>query len=309
MSGERNVNDKVTTLSEFQYDAFGERPSMTSFHGLTWKPTGGWEHELGFIYGTAINDSMDDITKTGLSYGVRMQQEGRSLAARGEIIRDRSTNTTSATDNQDTYILKLNGENRVSEDWHLIGSLNALYVDSRANGTKDGHFVEGQLGYAYRPADSDRTIGLLSYTFLDDQPAAGQANFDGDTNGTGQRSHILNAFSSRDLDEKWTLSGKYGMRYRTLSATQDTSEVTSFSQLGVLRMDYHLTHKWDAMGEVRGMWHNNDSSEYSTLVGVTRQVNPNLRLGVGHAWGTVSDDLRRIKPEKEGFFLNITSSF
>lgn len=309
MSGERNVNEKVNTLSEIQYDAFGDQPSMTSFHGLTWTPREGWEHEFGFVYGTGVTDTMDDVKKTGLSYGMRHSSEGRSFALRGEYIRDRSTDQANANDNQDTYVLKINGENKISENWHLIGNLNALYVDSKSIGVKDSHYVEGELGYAYRPSDSDKTIGLLSYTFLHDQPAAGQVNYDGDTDGAGQTSHILNAFLSRDLNEHWTISGKYGVRYRTLAATQDTDEVTSLSQLGIVRADYHLTHKWDAMAEFRGMWHNNSSSEFSTLLGVTRQVNTNLRLGVGHAWGTVSDDLRSVNPSKEGLFFNLTSSF
>lgn len=309
LSGESIINDHVRQTAEIQYNAFGNTPSSTNIFGMTWSPNEVVEHTVEVVYGNEETIERGNIQRTGISYGFKHTTEKETYAIRGEI--SDSTSEKQTNDNQDyrLYALTANYENKTSEDWRALASLDAAYIESSQSGTQDGTYVKANFGQAYRPVENDKINALFSYTYLNDTPAQGQINNDGDVDGDGQISHILNAYASYDLNQYWTVSGKYGLRQRQLNPYDGAPAIDSLSNLFVARADYHLVHEWDLTGEYRVMGYNMSTTEHSTLVSITKQVSPNARLGVGHAWGRVSDDLTRIKPGKEGFFVNLTASF
>jgi hypothetical protein len=309
-SADTIYSDTLRATTEARYDAFGSRPSSQMRYGLTWSRAQGTTYELGVLTGQTVSEAGDTVRKQGLTAGMRRTTEqGLTYGLRGEWIRDRSDDPTNPDGNVDTFALVGDLEARMSDDWRLVGGIDGLWSDSPITGVGTGRYVEGNLGFAYRPADNDKTIGLVSYTFLHDEPAQGQRNYDGTLDGDGQRSHILNAAISHRFDPEWTVAAKYGLRHRTLLPADGSNGSGSWTQLGALRLDYHLNSTWDVSGEVRGMWHDTGSHETGALVTVHRAINDTVRVGLGYAWGGVSDDLRTVEPAKEGLFLNLTASF
>lgn len=135
-------------------------------------------------------------------------------------------------------------------------------------------------------------------------------NVDGDVNGAKQRSHIVNAALSYDLNQQFTLGAKYGFRLREEAPRGTDSFVTSTAHLAILRLDYHVVHNWDILAEGRVMaYPKADTTEFGALLGVYRDVNDHLRLGAGYAWGGVSDDLRSLEANREGVFVNLIGKF
>ena len=135
-------------------------------------------------------------------------------------------------------------------------------------------------------------------------------NVDGTLNGPKQRSHILYMALSYDLNQQFTLGAKYGFRLREEAPRGTDTFTESIAHLGIVRLDYHVVHNWDIMGEVRGMsYPKSNTTEYGALVGVYRDIGDNLRLGVGYSWGGVSDDLRSVEKDREGVFLNLIGKF
>jgi hypothetical protein len=154
----------------------------------------------------------------------------------------------------------------------------------------------------------DRLNVILSYSWLEDKPGADQTNVDGNTNGPGQRSHIVNAAVSYDMTDRLTLGVKYGLRHRELLNGPNTAPTNA--HLGIARAEYRIVRQWDLLGELRAFDSgSNRSTEIGGLVGLYREVSPNARLGVGYANGGISDDLRTIEPEREGFFVNLIAKF
>jgi hypothetical protein len=150
----------------------------------------------------------------------------------------------------------------------------------------------------------------VSYTFLYDMPGADQVNVDGNANGPKQRSHILNAAVSRALDDRFTLGVKYGLRHREEAPRGSDTFTRSIAHLGVVRLDYRIVHNWDVLGEVRAFAAPDaDTVETAALLGVYREVGPNLRVGAGYLWGGVNDDLRSFETAREGVFLNVIGKF
>ncbi|WP_051697254.1 TonB-dependent receptor [Thioclava indica] len=304
------VNDRWTYTAENTYSAFGTRPSLTSGYGVNYTPDENWRYEMGLQFGQGVQDDGSTLERTGLSLGFRYS-EGKDLSAglRGEI-QIQSSDDPDSDLNRDTYLLSGFYEEKTSQDWRFVSSLDAVVSNSDQTSYRDGRYVEGRLGYAYRPADNDRVNALFSYTFLYDMPGADQVNIDGDTDGPRQRSHILNAAVNYEVSRQWTLGAKYGLRWREQAPRDSDVFVRSIAHLAVLRADYHVVHNWDLMGEMRALFYPEvNTKEYSALIGVYRLVGDNLRFGIGYSTGRVDDDLRTIKAPRDGVFFNVTSQF
>jgi hypothetical protein len=141
-------------------------------------------------------------------------------------------------------------------------------------------------------------------------PGPDQVNVDGNANGPKQRSHILNAAVSRALDDRFTLGLKYGLRFREEAPRGSDAFTRSVAHLGIARLDYRIVNNWDVLGEVRVFAAPEvDTTEAGALLGVYREVSPNLRVGGGYLWGGVNDDLRSFETAREGAFLNIIGKF
>jgi len=82
--------------------------------------------------------------------------------------------------------------------------------------------------------------------------------------------------------------------------------IESEAQLGVIRLDYHATHKWDAVLEGRILDIGNGTiTRNGGLAGVYRHVNDNAKIGVGVTWGGIEEEyLATISDEDDlGWYL------
>ncbi len=307
---DRQINDAWGVSTETVMGGLRERRSMLSTYGVTYTPNEARSYSAGLLTGQTREADGTTVTRDGLSFGLSHNYgETLSYRLRTEYREDSSDNPARFT-RRESWLLSGDLTYKTSDDWQFIGGLDLVLSDGDGGSLRDGRYVEGRLGYAYRPVADDRLNALISYTFLDDQPGVDQVNFDGDVNGPRQQSHILNAALSYDLTPRWTLGVKYGLRHREETDRISGDSFESLAHLGVARVDYRIVQKWDVMGEVRAFYSDSaDTTDYTALMAVYREVSPNARIGVGYAWGGVSDDLRTIEEDKAGFFVNIIGKF
>ena len=310
LGAQSRVNDAWSYTTEHSYSAFGSEPALATTYGVTYTPSETWRYDLGMVYGKNTESDGTTIDRRGLSLGTHYSGgEGYSAALRGELRFEDSNNPARAQDRQ-TLLLSGNFERKTSDDWRLVGNLDAVLADADTDNLRDGRYVEAKIGYAYRPVANDRLNALISYTYLYDLPGADQVNLDGDINGPRQRSHMLNMALSYDLNQQFTLGVKYGLRLREEAPRDSDTFIKSTAHLGILRLDYHVVHNWDIMVEGRAMaYPRSNTTELGALLGVYRDIGDNLRLGGGYAWGGVSDDLRSMEKDREGLFVNFISKF
>jgi hypothetical protein len=86
----------------------------------------------------------------------------------------------------------------------------------------------------------------------------------------------------------------------------------SEAQLGVIRFDYHATHKWDAVFEGRILDIGNGAiTRKGGLAGIYRHVNDNAKIGVGLTWGGIEEEyLATIGDEDDlGWYINVIGKF
>lgn len=309
LGAQRQVNDNWAYTTETVQSGITSRRSLASTYGVSYTPDERWRHDAGIVTGRTREEDGTTLRRTGLSLGTRFSDgEDQSAQLRGEWRRERSDDPA-RLGRRETWMVAGDFTWHTSDDWRLVGELDSVVSEGEED-LRDGRYVEARLGYAWRPVASDRLNALFSYTYLQDLPGADQVNIDGDTDGPRQRSHILNAAVNYDLDQRWTLGVKYGYRMRK-QADRDSADFTdSRAHLGVVRLDYRIVLRWDAMGEVRAFHAPQaDMTEYGALVAVYREITPNARLGLGYLWGGVSDDLRTVEKAKEGVFVNLIGKF
>ena len=307
---DRKINDAWSATTETVMGGIRERRSMTSTYGVTYTPDQVRSYSMGVLSGQTRESDGTNVKRDGVSFGLTHNDaDSVNYRLRLEYRRDRSDNPNRLT-RLHSWLVSGDLSYQASDDWRLIAGLEVVLSNGDGVSLRDGRYLEGKVGYAYRPVDNDRLNALFSYTFLDDQPGVDQVNIDGNRNGPRQRSHILNAAMNYDLDERWTLGLKYGFRHREEMDRNSGESVRSTAHLGIARLDYRIVHQWDVMGEVRAFHAPRaNTTEYGALLGVYRELNPNARIGIGYSWGGVSDDMRRIKRAREGVFLNVIGKF
>jgi hypothetical protein len=311
---EKRINEGLSVFSEDRYDVFGRKRSLTQAYGVKYTPTAQWNVGGGFEIGDVTDDTTNNTT--GLKNS-DFKRKAVSLSAtyhgedtldgkiKGEYRRERSDD---GTRDSDTYVVGAGLSKQAIENWRALANLDAVISDASKD-TLDGKYVEGTVGLAYRPVETDYLNALFKYTFLYDLPGADQVTVNGTTLGPAQLSHILSADASYDLNKIVTLGAKYGFRFgKTKPRDGSAGWENSSAQIGIIRADLHIVNHWDALVEGRVLW-NEDGTNWGALAAVYREIGENFKVGVGYNFGKFSDDLRDLTYDDHGIFINAIGQF
>lgn len=302
------INEDITIRTENTYDLAGDSPSLTSAFGVTYTPSDIWSFDGSVFYGEKDDPTNGTFTREGVTLGVHYRAGDTTQAGiTGEFRRE---DGEGAVLDRRTWGISAYLRHRINEEFRLLANLDALVSEANTD-FRDGRYVEANIGMAYRPIDNDRLNWLFRYTYLEDLPGVDQVNIEGDVNGPRQRSHILSADVSYDLNRQWTIGGKYGYRKAEVETVRGSDDfVSNTAHLGILRLDYHVVHNWDITAEARVMrFEETDVTETGAMIGVWRHFGNNVKAGVGYQFNDVDDDLRLIDGRQEGAFFNVIAKF
>jgi hypothetical protein len=309
-------NEQFSVFNEDTYDIYGEHRSLTQTYGVNYTPTAQWEVGAAFEFGNITDDTINsssglknsDFDRKAGSLSVAYHgDDGLDGHVKGEARFEKSDDHTR---DRDTYLFGAGLTAQTSVDWRLLADVDGVFSQSSTD-SLNGKYAEASLGYAYRPIDNDRVNALFKYTFLYDFPGADQVTVNGTTKGPAQLSNILSADVSYDLNKIVTVGAKYGVR---VGETKDRSGVggweKSTTHLGILRADFHIVNKWDALVEGRALWNPQSSStDLGVLAAVYYDIGENFKIGLGYNFGSFSDDLRDLTYDDHGIFLNAVGKF
>ena len=118
--------------------------------------------------------------------------------------------------------------------------------------------------------------------------------------------------ASYDILPRLTLGAKYGHRSGSVTESRLSDEFfKSSADLGVLRLDYHLTHRWDASIEGRYLNIGNGTVERTGGLGILyRHINDNAKIGVGLSYGGIDEEYLLANDDDDlGWLINLVGKF
>lgn len=325
----RRLDEVATAYAESSYDLYGDKRTLTQTYGVMLTPDSLWTVDVGLVAGEVRDDTLDPATglersdfdryAPSLAVGYVDEEAGIAGHLRGEV---RLENSSDHTRDQTTYLLAGGLNWKTAADWRLLADLDLVLADATAPATlfQDTSYIEGSLGYAYRPADNDRLNALLRYTYLYDMPGNNQlvSGATGDLFAPAQQSHILSIDANYDLTPWLTIGGKYGLRYGEVLQRVNDGTGTGFetqwqhstAHLGIVRADIHVIKDWDLLLEGRVL-HMPEAAttDLGALAAIYHHLGDNLEVGLGYNFGQFSDNLRDLTLNDNGVYLNVIAKF
>ena len=308
LGARHRFSDVLSVFGEerFQFNDTGLY-GLTHAYGIDYKP-GNWNFNLAGEVG-----QIDDLDRIALSAGVGFASDRMQAGLTGEWREDENQLTG---DIRKTWLMRTTALYQASEELRLQGKLN-MARSSQDNAIiapidfNEAVFTEASLAAAYRPIWDDRFNLLAKVVWLEDLSPTSQ-RFNGEFLNYRQRSSIVSIDGSYDLLPRLTVGAKYGHRSGEVTSNRTLLDFTkSEADLGVVRFDYHATHKWDALLEGRYL-NVGDGTIVRTggLAGIYRHLNDNAKLGVGITWGGIEEEYLAAQQDEDiGWFINLVGKF
>ena len=293
------LSNQVNLFNEAQ---FIERPyeaGMQHVFGMDFAPKPGWALGMSYQYGEL--DGIAGVIDRD-AYSLRGGYRNANTVWSSKLEYRNDTGMEEITQ----WLTTNHVSHKFNESWRLLGRMNYADSDGASMQTFDAKFVEGVLGFAFRPVANDRLNLLGKYTYLYDLQSFAQEGA-----GTDQRSQIVAVEGIYSLTPKWEVGAKLAQRSGELRTDRSSGEwFESTTSLAAMRWRYHLIKRWDMLAEYR--WLDVDEAESTRqgwLVGVDRHISDHLKLGVGYNFTDFSDDLTRLDYEHEGWFVNAVGKY
>lgn len=305
--GERQINDTLSIFGESTFDLFSEGRSLTNSYGARYKPSEFLSYDLAFDLGRISDPVNGDFDRYAVSLGWRYENDDLIADGKVEYRNERGLLSGNSRD-ADTIALSTNLRYKIDEERRLLFRLLAINSITDQSSILDGELYDLNFGYAYRPIFDDKLNLLLSYRFLLDE--FGQQIDGVQDTGPRQVSHVFNIDAIYDLNEKWTVGGKFGFRLSESAPNAATPLASNDAYLVVANARYHLVHKWDLLAEARMLEADQAGlSEFGLLAAAFRHVGNNAKIGVGYNFTSFSDDLTDLTLNDNGLFVNLVAKF
>jgi len=310
VGGRKRYGDALSVFGEERIQ-FNDRGinGLTHAYGVDWNP-GNWNLGLSGEVGR-----IDNLDREAFALSTGFANDRFKAGFAAEWREDENIDTN---DERQTWLLRFTSQYQASEELRLQGKFNLANSSQTSTGDfgpmdfNEAEFTEASIAAAYRPIWDDRFNLLAKYTFLEDLSPTSQ-RFGGDTLDYRQRSEIISIDTAFDVTPKWTLGGKYAHRSGSVTSNRESLDFTeSTADLGVLRLDYHLTHKWDA--HLEGRYLDIGDGVITRLggqAGIYRHMNDNAKLGVGVTYGGIEEQyLGALEDEDDiGWYINLVGKF
>ena len=304
--GRSRFSDHASVYAEQKYTHGNQPRGLTQSYGVDLAPSDRWSYGLTLEYGKLETANSGKVDRSAIGMRLGYSHERTRYAGAIEY-----RNDDSDREERDSWLLRNSYKYQINPDWRLLTRLDLAASKSDQSDYFKGDFVEGVLGYAYRPVANDRWNHLFKYTYFYDLTSPDQLSPSGNNIDYQQRSHILALDSTYDVTKRWTLGGKYAFRRAELRDREGSTQwFRSDAHLIVARADWHLVKRWDLLveGRILDLVEAKDTRS-GALVALYRHVGQHVKVGVGYNFTDFSDDLTNLDYDSHGWFFNIVGKF
>jgi len=296
------ATDQMTVYGETKSTSGAGPESLVHAFGLDLSPNDKWTYGLKGERGTVSDPVAGDLRRWTAGVTAAYKHAKTSFGSGLEYRDETGTNG-----DRQIWLMRNALSYQATPDWRLLGKANFSLSDNSRGAFYDGDFVELVTGAAFRPVDNDKWNTLFKYTYFQDTPSPGQLTANSIAPDYSQRSHVVSADVIYDLRQWLSIGGKVGLRESMLKQNKtDGDWFSSQAVLAIARADFHLTRRWDIMGEARTLSVREAQDRRSGyLAAMYYHLNKNVKAGVGYNFTDFSDNLTDLSYRSHGWFLNI----
>lgn len=294
------LSNQVNLFNESQFLKGRNETGLAHTFGMDFFPAVGWN--LGFTLsdGELTNRLGGLVDRHAISVHGGRTSPDTDWQSRLEWRRDSGAERRTQWVSSNRLMHKLN------ESWRIAARLNYADTKDSLDSSAGARFIESNLGFAYRPWNSQRWGLFGRYTYLYDLATPGQlggAQVD-------QKSQIVSFEGVYKANAQWEFAGKLARREGEVRFGRGTGDwFDSATTFAAGQVRYDLRQKWHALAEYRWLDVKDGGTRQGFLVGVDRDVTRHLRLGVGYNFTDFSDDLTNFDNDHKGWFLSLVGSY
>ncbi|MEJ8855338.1 hypothetical protein WKW79_12200 [Variovorax robiniae] len=294
------LSDKANVFNESQYlkDPTTGNGLVNTF-GLDFYPAVGWS--AGFTLQQGDLEGFDGLVhRRAVSVSAGHTTPSTTWSSKAEWRQD------SGAEQRTQWVLTNRIDHKIDESWRVSGKFNYSDTQDKLNAAAGAKYIEGGVGFAWRPYNDARYALLGRYTYLYDLATLGQvggAQYD-------QKSNILSLEGVYKFDHNWEFAAKVARREGEARFGRGFGEwFNSGTTYAGIQARYELPQQWHALAEYRMLDVKDGGKRQGWMVGIDRDIGKNLRLGVGYNFTDFSDDLTKFGYKYKGFFINIVGSY
>lgn len=296
-----NLSDQVTLYNESQMIREKGSRGATNAVGMDFLLGEGWTAGVTYQKGELnAQNATGDVDRDAVSVSIGRTTNTLNWLSRLEYRKDTGAEEREqwVTTNRLTY--------KVNESLRLAGRFNWSETEDKLNSQNGAEYVEGNIGFAYRPFNSSKWALFGRYTYLYDLSTIGQVNgVDYD-----QRTQVFSLEGVFKPNGKWEFALKVADRYGEVRMGRGTGEwFDSRTTFYAAQVRYDLLYKWHALLEYRVLDVKDGGLRQGFMVGLDRDITENFRIGVGYNFTDFSDDLTDFDYKYRGWFLNVLGTY
>ncbi|MCR9278272.1 MAG: OmpA family protein [Pseudomonadaceae bacterium] len=293
------LNDRTLIFTEGQHSRGPDYSGVGEVFGIDYAMKSGWH--LGFTAQDGeITGNNGLVDRQSLTVATGYQSRRINFSSRLEHRDD------SGAEDVVQWLTTNRLDFKINETYRLATKLNWSDSDSDLGSDEDAKLVEGSIGLARRPVDTNRFNWLAKYTYLYDLQSFGQEDSE-----TDQRSHVMSWEGIYRLNRKFDLGGKVARRESELRLGRNSGPwFESTANFASTRLRWHVIHNWDGMLEYRWLEvEEADNERAGFLATISRHIGEHFKVGVGYNFTDFSDDLTDLDYDHKGFFLNVVGKY
>jgi len=294
------LSNQVNLYNESQFLKEPSQSGLAHTFGMDFYPAQGWNMGFTLSDGELTNTTGGNVDRRAISVSGGRTSPDTDWQSKLEWREDRGA------EQREQWVSTNRLTHKINESWRIAARVNYADTEDELNPLASAKFIEGNLGFAYRPWNNQRWGLFGRYTYLYDLATLGQlggADYD-------QKSQILSFEGVYKLDQHWEFAGKVARREGEVRMGRGTGVwLDSATTFAAAQVRYDLRTQWHALAEYRWLDVEDGGSKQGVLLGLDRDLNKNFRIGVGYNFTEFSDDLTDFDYDHEGWFLNLVGTY
>ena len=293
------LSNQVNVFNESQFLKERNETGLAHTFGMDFFPGVGWN--AGFTLSDGeLTSSNGQVDRQAVSLSAGRTSPRTDWNSKLEWRRD------SGAERRTQWVSTNRLAHKIDESWRIAARFNYADTEDEINAAAGARFIEGSVGFAYRPWNSDRWGVFGRYSYLYDLATLGQvggADYD-------QKTQVLSLEGVHRIGHAWEVAGKLARREGQVRYGRGTGAwFDSATTFAAAQLRYDLPRQWHALAEYRWLDVDEGGTRSGWLVGIDRDITRNLRLGVGYNFTEFSDDLTDFDYDHRGWFINFVGSY